>query len=624
MLSHQQVNRLSFLLVLILALVFFLGTASFNYLTQSEDYVKWTSPDESANYVFAKLYGQTGELAFFDEVSAAGDHILMPRSARNDFGWIKPVSFLGIILIYGGLASVFGLSIIPFLSPLIAALGIIIFYLLARRLFSERVALWSAFLLSSFPVYIYYTTRSMFHNVLFAVLLLAAIYLFVLALSRSSRPARWNFFTLSWPRGFWPEVSAAWGAGLLLGLALITRTSEILWLGPIACLVGLVYVRRLGLLKSASLIAGVFLPFLLAAYYNQILYGSFWHGGYNEMNRSLQEIADSGRQLLSLGRPGDWLMYLLSYGQRWLDNIFYFGFNFQQSLLMFKYYVLNMFPVLAWTGAAGLFILFIQNLFRPRRRYFIYILAWLGASVFLIFYYGSWQFNDNPDPSRFTIGNSYTRYWLPVYMGLMPLAALAIVRLSQAICGAGEAVAGRVQRWAATGLQAVVVTIIAAWSLLFVLYGSEEGLVYLYHINRAEKNNTQRVLALTEPEAVIITRYHDKFFWPERRVIMGTFPNDEIFTAAAKLVERYPVYYYNFYFPEQDFNYLNDRRLVPYNLRLQLVTKLNANFGLYRLELRDDRGSPEDSVGVEEGEGSFAERNLSNSALDLNSSDQAE
>lgn len=594
-------NLVGLSVVLVLALVFFLGTASFNYLTQTSEYVKWSSPDESANYVFTKLYSETGELAFFDDASAAGDHVLMPRSARNDFGWIKPVSFLGIILIYGGLAAFFGSFLIPFLTPVVAALGIVIFYLLVRRLFTERVALWSAFLLASFPVYIYYTVRSMFHNVLFVVLFLMAIYLFTLSLGERRLFSWKNFWKPSWARYFWPECLAAGGAGLFLGLALITRTSEILWLGPIGFVVWMVYFRNLGLSKSIFLLAGVFGPLLLVAYYNQILYNYFWHGGYNEMNRSLNDIAESGRNLLLWSRPGDWISYLHLAGQKIFDNVFYFGFNIRQSVFMAKHYVADMFPVLLWPGLAGLIILFIQNIFQPRKKYFIYVFAWLSASAFLIFYYGSWQFNDNPDITRFTIGNSYTRYWLPLYMGLMPLASLAIVRLSRAFFGAGAELSKRSQQWAASGLQALIIALILAWSLLFVLYGSEEGLAHLYYINRAEKLNTERVLALTESEAVIITRYHDKFFWPDRRVIMGTFPNDEIFAAAAKLAHYYPVYYYNFYFPEQDFNYLNDRRLVPYGFRLELVQKLNANFGLYKIELRTD-GVLEDDQRVKDRE----------------------
>ena len=136
----------------------------------------------------------------------------------------------------------------------------------------------------------------------------------------------------------------------------------------------------------------------------------------------------------------------------------------------------------------------------------------------------------------------------------------------------------------ATGLQAAVILIYIASSLIFVLYGSEEGLAFLYYNNRAEKTNTENIWHLTEPNSIIITRYYDKFFWPERRVIMGTIPNDEVLTAAAKLAKIYPVYYYNFYLNEGDVAYLNERKLNNYQLSLKLVQKINSKFGLYKVE----------------------------------------
>jgi len=575
-------QHINLAVVIILALVFFGGTASFNFLAQDDNYKKWSSPDETANYFFAKSYAETGKLALFDRAGVVGDYLLMPRSVRNDFGWIKPVSFLGIILIYGSLAAAFKTAIIPFLTPLFAAGGIIIFYLLVRRLLSERVALWSAFILAFFPVYIYYTVRSMFHNVLFIVLLLAGIYLLVLSLGPTDQPKR-RFLSRSLPGRYWLELLASLGGGLFIGAAVITRTSEILWLAPALFLAWLFYARRLGLAKLILFLAGAAAPLVPVAYYNQILYNSFWYGGYNEMNRSLDDIAESGRAFWNLGRAGDWLAYIRLYWQRIFDNVFYFGFNARQSVVMVKHYIFEMFPVLVYAGLMGLILYIVQNVWRPRKKYLIVLLVWLGVSAFLVFYYGSWQFNDNPDLTRFTIGNSYTRYWLPIYLGFMPLAALALVRVSRALFCAGTAASVRWSQIGAFGLQAVAILAFAAWSLNFVLFGSEEGLAHLYYINKAEKINTERVWALTEPDAVIITRYHDKFFWPERRVIMGTFPNDEIFAAVVKLVRYYPVYYYNFYLPAVDLNYLNERRLVPYGLRLELVQKLNGNFGLYRL-----------------------------------------
>ena len=58
-------NNFDYLLVLLLALVFFAASAWFNYATQSPDYVKFLSPDETANYFFSYHYAETGSIYVF-------------------------------------------------------------------------------------------------------------------------------------------------------------------------------------------------------------------------------------------------------------------------------------------------------------------------------------------------------------------------------------------------------------------------------------------------------------------------------------------------------------------------------------------------------------------------------
>ncbi len=575
----------------LLASIFFVATSSFNYYTQDKNYTKWTSPDETANYFFSKRLSETGELAYFDPAAVIGDNLVMPRSLRSDFGWIKPVSFLGIILAYGTLGSWLGVAVIPFLTPFFAALGIIIFYLLVSRIFkNRRVGLLSAFLLASFPVYIYYTVRSMFHNVLFIVLLLFGAYLFTLALGGKREESIWQSFKskffsfkIGWKRVL--RILAAFISGLFAGLAIITRTSELLWLMPSFVIIWLFYARRFGFIKLLMFFAGLFIALLPVAYWNNILYDSSFRGGYNEMNRSLAEIGTAGGEVVKLTFQGQIDKYR-DFFQMLTHNIFYFGFNPTQSLTMFRHYVLEMFLLLVFLGVLGFLLLLVQNLRKFQKKYLLYILVWVILSTILIFYYGSWKFNDNPDPTRFTIGNSYTRYWLPMYLMLLPLVALAIERVTRAIFYINEQSKGRIRKILAGGLQAIAILGISYTGIMFVLFGSEEGLSYLYYTNIAERINAEKVFTLTSPDSIIITQYYDKFFFPERRIIMGKLPNDEILTAAAKLVKYYSVYYYNFYLNDKDVTYLNERKFLPYNLEMSLIKKINPKFGLYKLSTK--------------------------------------
>lgn len=580
--------NLNFLLVCLLAAVFFIATASFNYLTQDENYTKWSSPDETANYFFAKRFSSGEELAFFDSAAVVGDNMVMPRSFRSDAGWLKPVSFLGIILVYGSLGSLLGTAVIPFLTPFFAALGIIFFFLVMRKIFSQRIGLISAFLLAFFPVYIYYTVRSMFHNVLFVVLLIIAAYLLI-----SSAPKKKQAeisLRIDWPKFFswrftprrWLGFILAFFGGIALGLAAITRTSELIWLLPALGLIWLFYVRQFGLIKLSLVVCGFFLAVIPNIYFNQLLYSAPIYGGYNEMNRSIDDIsrASSGVVKSVFSDKDQALEYLKSI----YHNIFYFGFKQEQSLIMADHYIWEMFKPLSVLFLLGLLFIIVSSIRKPRKKYFSYLLAFVTLSAILIFYYGSWKFNDNPDPNRFTIGNSYTRYWLPIYLMMMPIAALAITRISNALFLAVKNNSKRWQKMAASGAQIVIVLVLSMISLDFVLFGSEEGLSHLYYNNLAERQAAEMVFSLTEPEAVIVTRYYDKFLFPERRVIMGTIPDDEVLRATAKLVQYYPVYYYNFFLNDKDVAYLNERRLPFYGLKISLVKRVSHNFGLYKLE----------------------------------------
>jgi hypothetical protein len=425
----------------------------------------------------------------------------------------------------------------------------------------------------------------MFHNILFIVLVLGGIYLFILALGHKTDKLKVKFLSLPADWRLWGEYAAAGASGLAIGGAVITRTSELLWLAPALFLVWLFYARRFGFIKLSLFLSGLILALIPTAYYNQILYNSFWHGGYNEMNRSLDSIAQAGGQFWQSTWSGQ-LTYIRHYLGQIFRTVFYFGFNYDQSLKMFQHYVLEMFPALFYAGLAGLLLLLVQNCRHFQKKYLAYFLAWLFSAAFLVFYYGSWKFNDNPDLTHFTIGNSYTRYWLPLYIGLMPFAALALTRISRALFLIRKEAPARIRELLATGLQSVAILAFVVSSLFFVMYGSEEGLIYLFYNNQAEKINTEKVWSLTEPEAIIITRYYDKFFWPERQVIMGTIPDQEVLAAVVKLIKDYPVYYYNFFLDSADVTYLDERKLAPYNLDLTLVKKINAKFGLYKLELK--------------------------------------
>jgi len=578
-------QNFDYIILAILALGFFIATSLFNCTTQSANYVKFLSPDETANYFFARQYADTGSISVFEPANLVSEEIVHPRSVRSDNGWLKPVSFLGIILVYGQIASWLGVGVIPFLTPFFASLGIIFFYAFVRKLFGRQPALISAFLLASFPVYFFYTARSMFHNVIFIFFLMAAAYFLLLCLP--SKPKTKSKF-LSW------RLSAedlrtylfSFLSGLMLGGAIGARASELLWLAPVLFIAWLFYIRRLGLTRLVLMSGGLILALLPILFWNQILYSSPFFGGYGEMNRSLTEISRASGQFLQSSVRGDFSQYRSAAGV-FLNNIFYFGYQPYQSLKMFFYYVLKMFPLLFSFVFIGSLIFIYRIIKKPKRGAYLYLLSWATLSVILIFYYGSWRFNDNPDPKRFTIGNSYTRYWLPMYIMAIPLASLFISHLSKSIASLSWPkfdydlkVCWR--RFLAVGLMILITSFLFFKGLGFVFFGSEEGLITLYYNHFSDQENAQAIIDLTEDNAIIITQYHDKQLFPERKVITALLTNDGVNESLGKILNFYPIYYYNFIFPDKDLIYLNERRLPQFGFTI-IPLAHRGHFTLYRL-----------------------------------------
>ncbi|MEI6836062.1 MAG: glycosyltransferase family 39 protein [Candidatus Falkowbacteria bacterium] len=577
------------LLAILIALVFFVGASSYNFITQREGTIKWNSPDETANYYFTKSYATTHELSKFEPADVVASDLVIPRSFKSENGWLKPVSFLGIILIYGEIGSLLSPTVIPYLTPFFGALGIIFFYLLVARLFNRRLALMSAALLAIFPVYLYYSVRSMFHNVLFLVLLIIGFYFLTLSLDKAysylSKPK-----LISWklPRNILIGWLFMFISGLSIGLAVMTRASELLWLAPILAIVILFYGRRIGFSRLLIFAGGLGLGLLPAFYFNQILYQSPFYGGYSEMNRSLVDISSAGTELVK----NTITVQLSSYQEifnRIFKNIFFFGFHVGQSWEMFRHYVIEMFPWLTYLAGFGFLGLVILNFKRPRKKDIVYFLIWATLSVILVLYYGSWRFTDNPNAASYTIGNSYTRYWLPMYLMAIPLVALAIELGLKALFFLFRKHSS--YRALVFGGATVAVFLIAISSLNFLVFGSEEGLINLYYNTRVDKTIGDMVFSLTSQEAVIVTRYHDKVLFPERRIMIGVMDEEKYYPYIVKLLQYYPVYYFNFSYTPEAVTYLNKGRLAKYQLQMDLVKKTGGRFALYKISKTNNQNA---------------------------------
>jgi len=87
----------------------------------------------------------------------------------------------------------------------------------------------------------------MFHNVLFVSLLIIGLYFIVLAATRLR--SKNKFLELKFWRMNWLNFTLTALGGLFIGGALITRTSEIIWLAPVLFILWLFNIKKLGFLN---------------------------------------------------------------------------------------------------------------------------------------------------------------------------------------------------------------------------------------------------------------------------------------------------------------------------------------------------------------------------------------
>ncbi|MFA5318614.1 MAG: hypothetical protein WC323_04050 [Patescibacteria group bacterium] len=560
-------NNWRIIILSILGIIFLFIYTWFPYQISRGENVKFPSPDGTANYFWAERYAAGKDLFYFEPLNLIADDVIVPRSVRSDNGEVKPVSFLGLILIYGWIAKIFGSWIIIYLTPLLAVIGVLFFYGVIKRVFNEKIAFVSALMFLCLAPYWYYASRSMFHNVLFIDLVLAGAWMWIYAAYNGTRIKRIKRMGANY---FLPFLS-----GAFIGLAIITRASELIWLAPAILLAWAMYFKQIQWDKLTLFACGVFLALMPMFYYNQILYGDFLKFGYNKPvaveTQSEIVVNNIGAENIDgIATPPRSIAGLFAMTNKFIPA----QINIKQAGKSFIYYYVIMFWHLFWPALFG-GIWFLWNYKKQNKGHWLYFASFILVSVILVLYYGSWEIYDNPDKSSVTIGNSYTRYFLPMYIMSIPLAVLFIVKLSELLK----------KKYLIYGLQ--IVAIIAFFILNFQIAAlcKEEGLLSMKNSLEEGVILGEEILPHIEPEAIIISERFDKIFWPERKVIVGNFTGKEHNLQYQKLIEYgTPLYYYGFIFPEVDMNYLNDRRLKEHNLKIEPIKLSESNrLGLYKL-----------------------------------------
>ncbi|MEK7509051.1 MAG: glycosyltransferase family 39 protein [Patescibacteria group bacterium] len=474
----------------------------------------FNQPDESVNYFFIKQLVLENRFSFPESLSDLALSQVHPRSTTVINGGIVPIGFPGFIILLSLILKVLivmagsvGFNLMAvMITPLIGVIAPFFLYGFLRRLFDQRLAWLSAVLMFILPPWWYYASRPFQHNVLFVFFVILTLYFS--AVFYEKREATNKYGT-------------AFLMGLFFGLAIYVRPSEMIWLTIILASL-LILRRRYWRGREYLALAGALVLTAILFFATQTaFYGHPLASGYVR-----PDVSGAGG-LITSGPQGIPILKAI---------LVPFGFHPRVILHNLRGNFAHLFGFWSFLMLAGL-VYWIFDIIKTRRRipdssFLIhYSSLFIFVSIYLLTYYGSWLFYDNLN-QQFSIGSSHVRYFLPIFVLALPLVAGFLLWL----WGRGPIVKSAV---------AILFLVMSTTAYLSV-FAQFEGLSTVKNTVKAYQIWQERVYSLTEKDAVILTRYADKYIFPGRRVIVG-WDNTERKQAIVNIIkDNKAVYYYDF------------------------------------------------------------------------------
>lgn len=487
----------------------------------------FNSPDESANFFFTKLFTENNSLEYPEPLNQKFENTIHPRAMRvSKNGGLILESFQGIVFIYGMIAKFFGTWSIVYITSLFSLFGTLYFYKLLKEFFSQKISLFSSLLLLFFPGWWYYNSRSMFHNILFVNLIIFSLY---------------NLIKSQGEKKYFHIVASS----IFLGLALFTRTSEAIWVIPVFILILLFKAPKKSWRHIFVFFFVLTLFFISIFYLNKTLYANIFTGGY--------VIEGEFRTLRSAFKV-----------------IFPFGLSIKKSFIhFFQYY-----PTLFWWYCVPFFfgalatIAQWKEISKSQKQYFIIFFA---VFIFLTLYYGSWDIRDSISPEKITLGTSYVRYWLPIYIFSLPYVASCFEKIFARMQSLRLRVAWSFVFWG----------IIVFFSYSLVWIKGDESLSHIQKSIQGYYIKREAVSHLIPEDSFIITEKSDKVFFPEFKILIGAYDQRIINAMKNILANDYPLYYYT-HQDKKDIQKIRSK-LLENQIYLQERIKIFNNEYIYTL-----------------------------------------
>lgn len=489
-------------------------------------------PDANANYFFVKLFTETNALSFYEPLNIITDNILHTRSINVLNGSLVPMSWLWSIILWSGIAQIFGLFGVLWLNPILAILSLYLVYGISRYLWQDKnLNILIIALLAFFAPWLYFANLVMLPSILIIFLYLLSTYLFLYTFANSR------------VRGNGKELIFFSLASIIFSLSVLARPSEAIWLASIL-LLSVYFNKNKIQAKQAFTFISIFIIFTsLTLYFNKLVYGNYFSFGYLNF-----QATDNAMPAQSIFLPFGWQTKIF------FKNIFY---NF--ILLIWPYWIL----VLAALIILRKKVFSLDNIWKK------YLLICLVASLLLFIYYANWDIADQSVKQYNKISNSYVRYFLPLYILWLPIFAKSI----QVIFAKFKF---------KYFYQSIIIILLSIFSLRLAFYAPFDGLlaqkknINIYYQQFAQVKN------LVPADAIILTIKSDKIFFPSYQVIVpqGDLP---LWPRIAKLLTQRPVFYVH---DLADIDIAKEKDLASQaGIELNFVSELANNFKLEELKL---------------------------------------
>lgn len=493
---------------------------------QEPAFLVLNQPDEAVNYFFIRRFVINNTIGYPEQLAETSNNQVHPRSTTVIHGSLAPIGFPGMIFIYGiiiKLVSIFvGIKWFNVLAvsvtPLIAVVVPLLFYGFLKKIFTEKISFFSALLLYALPPWWYYASRPFQNNTFFCLALIFFLYVYLQWLTKeNNHRVVWSFVLgLSWV------------------IPVYIRGSEFLM---IAVLGGALFLLQWKKWNKKSIIffcLGVLLAIVFYLFTQYLYYGNVFGTGY-----ARPEIGGGAGTVLSLKSSIPQISNL----------VLPFGFHPYSIAKNFYHYIFILFypwPLLFFGGLLFIIFLFIfsqnkvydkhagpvhlEDIFLSRTHAWVYIGFFIFLLSYLSIFYGSWNFFDNL-AGAISIGSSQVRYFMPIYIFALPFAivfAYEIWRLGRM----GKIIVPLT----------IVALLVSSWRMVYLPF---EGLQAVKSHVSEYYGWREEIIKQTESGSVIVTRYADKYLFPQRKIIAGIEGETERKAVLNLLKDGQLVYWYD-------------------------------------------------------------------------------